>query len=806
MAVDPGIKASSSGAPADERKKNLLVFLLFLFVLLLVYFPCVTGYYVHHDDYFIWAYEKEKSLSAHPTFDIVMQLGRPITNLILTAKERMVSCLSDANTVRAVSILELSILLLLLFFWLRSSSLQDRDCLVLCLLIGTLPAFQVYVSYLACCSDIYAAIFSLISIMLLRKGLSSGRRILNILTVTALIFFLMGLFTYQPAAMFFWPAAAVPILFCEPDKWRENRGAFRRYLTFGILAIIIYFMLYKIFYLKIIEPVRVEELYSGGLIAPTEILSQIIWFVKEPLINALNLWNIFPSTPLTVLVIFVLAFGVYGDITAIHKAADPESKRRLASSFYEKWLLIACLLPLSYSANLVGKTHMPFYRTTAALGALIGILFYRGFLEMGRLIRIDSRPNMLLCIACVISLFSCQRNMQDFAFAQSMEIRYVKNQLIENMDKLARNDPIYVIPFERDSQYGKQARYDEFHALSSSYPADIPLMVECALSEIGVRDRLVRYESGRSSAAGAGDSMILIDMNKVSYYLSGGSCSESPSDPVMSLCDSRSPPVIIRTGAGIILGTGPGPEDLSLLERGYKGFDIARLGGIFLAFPQGEGGFDLERVWKNGYSRSFIGDSREEVKRKIDCTTIADSEVETIMKAVRMSNHGLKSFSADFYLRIEAHCGVVSYTPELAGKYIFDSPDDGTLIFSKAPAMLRKSPQKISLQSMDLRAFDNSVRTERGGADGECYVIEMVPRSRRGDLIKKVIGVDRKSAQIRRIDYSYRNSGTLRVQFDYSSIEGFSLYDQVRVDFNFPSSFIKGSATMRFYGYKIVHT
>jgi hypothetical protein len=120
--------------------------------------------------------------------------------------------------------------------------------------------------------------------------------------------------------------------------------------------------------------------------------------------------------------------------------------------------------------------------------------------------------------------------------------------------------------------------------------------------------------------------------------------------------------------------------------------------------------------------------------------------------------------------------------------------------------MLRKSPQKISLQSMDLRAFDNSVRTERGGADGECYVIEMVPRSRRGDLIKKVIGVDRKSAQIRRIDYSYRNSGTLRVQFDYSSIEGFSLYDQVRVDFNFPSSFIKGSATMRFYGYKIVHT
>jgi hypothetical protein len=55
-----------------------------------------------------------------------------------------------------------------------------------------------------------------------------------------------------------------------------------------------------------------------------------------------------------------------------------------------------------------------------------------------------------------------------------------------------------------------------------------------------------------------------------------------------------------------------------LLEENYRGFNLVVFRNRVYAIPQSEGAFDLERVEKGGYSRSFQGSSVQEVKKAID--------------------------------------------------------------------------------------------------------------------------------------------------------------------------------------------
>jgi len=55
-----------------------------------------------------------------------------------------------------------------------------------------------------------------------------------------------------------------------------------------------------------------------------------------------------------------------------------------------------------------------------------------------------------------------------------------------------------------------------------------------------------------------------------------------------------------------------------LLEQNYHGFNLVLFRDRVYAIPQPEGAFEIERVEKNGYSRSFQGSSAQEVKKAID--------------------------------------------------------------------------------------------------------------------------------------------------------------------------------------------
>ncbi len=73
--------------------------------------------------------------------------------------------------------------------------------------------------------------------------------------------------------------------------------------------------------------------------------------------------------------------------------------------------------------------------------------------------------------------------------------------------------------------------------------------------------------------------------------------------------DDRVPSVQNPTGSG---------ASPTLVEEGYKGFNIIYCGGQYFALPQGEGSFDMERVLDKRYSVMFSGGTHDDVKRQIN--------------------------------------------------------------------------------------------------------------------------------------------------------------------------------------------
>lgn|GEM_PF-6589950 len=76
------------------------------------------------------------------------------------------------------------------------------------------------------------------------------------------------------------------------------------------------------------------------------------------------------------------------------------------------------------------------------------------------------------------------------------------------------------------------------------------------------------------------------------------------------------------TGTKVDLWNSSGP--LKMVKEGYLGFNIFVLNSRFFAIPQGEGAFDLKKVWRKEYSRSFISDSYLDIFKQI----INQSEIE----------------------------------------------------------------------------------------------------------------------------------------------------------------------------------
>ena len=457
---------------------NLQRFAYFLFILIglvIAYLPTVLVEYVHHDSTRFWE-RLPGTWSVNSLHDFNFVMGRFVGAFILSFVGFSVETLRDLNGIRLFNIIQLSLAGSLLAYWfVKEKYLSPLIALLLTLMIFTLPPFQIMVAWASACFHPFAVLFSLVAGLSLAKVdenhfpqtiIKQSRKI-----VIGILCFLLALSSYPPAAMFFWVVPTSIFLF-DQKPWQNKVKKINFFILIGGIVMGIYRLL-----LKATESIAQE--FQGGIydVDPwsTNYAVKLEWFIREPLYNSMNLWNIFPSWEI------LLGLGM----VALWMCWVKFKQRKLNKSTFF-WIVFYSILflLLSFIPNLIAKGNAPFYRCCVGLTSVVLLLVFKMIQSIAK--HYDQSNKALLRWVCVLG---CLTGI-GFAFGNTLHYRALPSlkEMTFLQHELAPTDwedydRVYII---RNRIEQDQYRYDEFVAPTNIFSQNIKNLMICALRELKI--------------------------------------------------------------------------------------------------------------------------------------------------------------------------------------------------------------------------------------------------------------------------------------------------------------------------------
>jgi hypothetical protein len=455
--------------PAIVQSKTLIISFLFLAILFLIYSPAIFIQYAHHDDY---VFLSEAPSARHGEHELLVAIGRWAGAIIVDINQALFRNFGDFNFMRGLSVFLIGVCAMMLFKWIRASFQRDIDAVLFVVLIFSLPPFEALVQW-AC------ALYIVIGILLAMRAaehtdkalISSGAQRNRYLWISWMSL-VLAISTYQNAGMFYWTMGMYKFFFDE--RYRKNLwGNFFVFVRTGFLALVFYAVSLKFFDKNAQNLVGTYNPYDWT----TDYWAKLEWFIREPMYNSVNLWNIFPDWKWVLLTLSFFGSGCL--IAASQSRMDPKRLKNGLSVFG----IVVIFLLLTYLPNLMSTIPAPFYRT--AFGLTTAIMFMwlwiiRRFLSLAPQ---NIRHSIFTAILLFVLMWGgqeCFKNVWLYRVLPSrMEWDYVTDMLREN--DLSRFTKIGVIqpaaaPFDR---------YDEFGVFTTSYNQDIKRVVTCALRDVG---------------------------------------------------------------------------------------------------------------------------------------------------------------------------------------------------------------------------------------------------------------------------------------------------------------------------------
>jgi len=519
-------------APTDGQigvKTAAWVFMLILAVLCAAYLPALHGYYVHHDDYYFWVWNRS-SYRHYPTAGyLALQCGRPLAPMILCALGSVVRSIPDANFARFITVVNLAVLGFLVFVWLRRHGFVREHAFLFVIAAYTLPAFQSDVGTISNSHHVTACLFGFVATGLLWFGVGQveARPGVGILSrwVKGVIFAAAGiaaicatLMTYQPSAMIFWfllAAALLNVPVGSPGRWNLRLALLT---AAGAAGMLIYYLFMKSL------PSADGQAYSTAVTG--EYWRKIEWFVGEPLSNAMNFWKLFPSRALALWVGGVLVAGWAASLlTEVWLACKQVAAWRLAVRCLLKYGVAPILVLLCYLPNLAAAKDHCSYRTMLVLSPCLLLLLLWAVGGLLRVLPERRRKKVVTAIllaGCLLGVWTAHFNMMNYyVLPQTMELRYIKARIAQagadGFDEIViiRPDP------PGYSFVASQSRYDEFATSATGFVQDIPQIVVCAIRELNRERRgLKPFEEIRPTSVlkkdfeGPKEGTLVIDMTR----------------------------------------------------------------------------------------------------------------------------------------------------------------------------------------------------------------------------------------------------------------------------------------------------
>jgi hypothetical protein len=433
--------------------------------------------------------------------------GRPLLTISNYLSFSMVSKISSLGFVRAANVATLCALAAVIWLALSSVGFPSKLSALGAFILVTLPPFHVLAALSSCLGFPLEAAAAGVSAFLVMQSTEDTKTFAKLGRLAlACSLLLAGMMVHQTEVMFFWVFVAILAL----SQREDVRVVVRKVsycLVVGAIACIVEF-----FVMKIGVAVYGAVAGSGRAGLTHDVFGKMTWFIKEPLMNALNLNSIEPTGR------FAVATGIF-IVIGLFFYFSGSLRYRLTM------LGVALMLiPLSYLPNLVVVESWASYRTLVALTALLAFYVFlalHGYLQVLRAVSTQFHQRMVLGVVVVWAVFSgfvASRNLvRYFVEPQAIEYHLLKGQL-RKID-LATVQTIYFIRPNWYDGVTSVVRYDEFGLPSSCQPWVPGPMVKCAIREIGDdADRITVVHLAQDEAGKIPPGAAVIDMKSLKQF------------------------------------------------------------------------------------------------------------------------------------------------------------------------------------------------------------------------------------------------------------------------------------------------
>ena len=338
--------------------------------------------------------------------------GRPLNGWLLYHLFHSAKAISNLAWLRWLTITGLAAMAHLLYRALRDAGWPKAIAFFTALAACTLPSCQVYAFWTTSVPIPLGGICAILAAMLVKRNVNSpsSSRVALILPAALM---LVAATIYQPAAMIFFPIAALDLL--HP----RTRHVFRRAIIYILVAAVGLFADWLIFKLAALHhPDWVRGQRAGFTQHPLE---KLTWFFQQPIVDSLNLFKLWPSVNLAIATSILLLLGLWLYFPG-------SALQRLF-----KLLIAAALIPLSYLPNLVTAEDWSSYRTQIGLAWLILLLLIMALTGIWRKLRFIPRlwrkqiPVILLAASTIFCACQAAFNVARLmVWPQTIELSLLK--------------------------------------------------------------------------------------------------------------------------------------------------------------------------------------------------------------------------------------------------------------------------------------------------------------------------------------------------------------------------------------------
>lgn len=410
---------------------------LYFILFVAVYGRVITAVYGFLDDFTVLDQAIRDDLGAQVL--TLVAYGRPVYALLEATCFPLLRDLGDLRIMRLASVISIGAFSVASFVYLRRiNTLPPFLCIYLPVLFVLTPAFQVYAAWAVAASFPAAALLAGSAFVMLHRPTA-----LRFLSATCLL--VAALAIYQPAAMSFWIFASVAWIGSE-------RPLRRRDILVPSLAVAsalaIDFGLAKL--LPIIIAGR--SLPQSRTALSSDTAGKLLWFFRNPMVDALNFWTIEPSTGFAICTALFIASG----LLLLHW-------RRPMRLFLSAALLFAAYLP-----NLLVAEDWSSYRTQPALAGVIIVFVSLATVAWLRRLRGERILPAAFAIWVIVSATAASYDVNRW-FVKPQIAEY--QRVVHHLDALRdRGDGPLALSAAQHRSFTGFYRYDEFGTLSCFAP------------------------------------------------------------------------------------------------------------------------------------------------------------------------------------------------------------------------------------------------------------------------------------------------------------------------------------------------